>query len=88
MYEATKGCTNHRCGATAIIFIPISKLRSLSVEDNFNNTFNKNAFPFVHSTMVKHCKSNKGVLFNQVICGKNFLISLLVLVMQIVSDFC
>ena len=27
------------CGATAIIFIPISKLRSLNVEDNINNTF-------------------------------------------------
>ena len=26
-------------GAIAIIFIPISKLRSLNVEDNFNNTF-------------------------------------------------
>ena len=63
------------CGATAIIFIPLSKLRSLTLEDNFNNTFNKNAFPFVHSTMVKHCKCNKGVLFNQVICRKNFLIS-------------
>ena len=33
----------------------------------------KNAYPFVHSTMVKHYKSNKGVLFNQVICRKNFL---------------
>ena len=27
------------CGAIAIIFIPMSKLRSLNVEDNFNNTF-------------------------------------------------
>ncbi len=26
-------------GTIAIIFIPISKLRSLNVEDNFNNTF-------------------------------------------------
>jgi hypothetical protein len=39
MQEANNGCTNQWCGGTAIIFIPISKLSSLSVENNFNNTF-------------------------------------------------
>ena len=70
-----------------IIFIPISKLRSLSVEDNFNNTFLLKNNSFATAVTWSYCKNNKGVLFYQDNCRKNFLISLLVSVMQIVNKF-
>ena len=50
MQIANNGCTYQRCGALAIIFIPRSKLRSLNIEDNFNNTFFGKILP--HTTAV------------------------------------
>ena len=44
MQEANNDCTYHGCGAIAIIFVPLSKLRSLNVKDNFNNTFSVKSF--------------------------------------------
>ena len=64
----------------------ISNLRDLRIEDYFNNTFLLKCL-LKGLLSYEHCKSNKGVLFNQVICRKNFLISLLVSVMQIMNDF-
>ena len=44
-------------------------------EDNFNNTFLLKNNSFATAVTWSYYKSNKGVLFNQVICKKNFLIS-------------
>ena len=50
----------------------ISNLRDLRIEDYFNNTFLLKCL-LKGLLSYEHCKSNKGVLFNQVICRKNFL---------------
>ena len=52
----------------------ISNLRDLRIEDYFNNTFLLKCL-LKGLLSYEHYKSNKGVLFNQVIYRKNFLIS-------------
>ena len=61
MQVANDGCTYHRCGATAIIFMLKSKLRSLNIEDNFNNTFFGKVLP--HTTAVVTEFEAKVILF-------------------------
>ena len=63
MQEAKNGCTNHECGATAIIFMLKSKLRSLNIEDNFNNTFFGKVLP--HTTAVATEFKAKIILFSE-----------------------
>lgn len=63
MQEANNDCTYHGCGAIAIIFVPLSKLRSLNVEDNFNNTFFDKVLP--HTTAVAKEFMAKVMLFSE-----------------------
>lgn len=64
MQEANNGCTNHECGATAIIFMLKSKLRSLNIEDNFNNTFFDKILP--HTTAVATEFMAKVIQFSEI----------------------